>query len=421
MSIHEGHRKRIRELFLRGGLDVLNDHQVLELLLFYTNPRTDVNPIAHRLMETFGTLAAVLDAPYEELLKVEGVGENTAVFCKLLPQLMGRYQQSQDGRREIINSVQRAGEVIRKCFVGQTEEVVYLHCLDAKGKVLGRRLICRGSVNSASVSPRKLVETAMAFNASGVILSHNHTSGLALPSRRTSRPPGASARLWPRWRSVLSTTSSLPTTISFRWPTAAISIRNKERKPMAELIYDENGRLLFTKEMKQEYTILFPQMLPTTFRMMARLFEMEGYKIEMLNTYHRGIVDTGLKYVHNDTCYPALLVIGQLIDAVNSGKYDKHKVALLITQTGGGCRASNYIHLLRKALVKADLAYIPVISLNLSGLEKNPGFQLSLGLIRKLIPAMLYGDLLIWLGNQCRPTSWKRASPTSSRSTGRTS
>jgi DNA repair protein RadC len=183
VSIHEGHRKRIRELFLRGGLDVLNDHQVLELLLFYTNPRTDVNPIAHRLMETFGTLAAVLDAPYEELLKVEGVGENTAVFCKLLPQLMGRYQQSQDGRREIINSVQRAGEVIRKCFVGQTEEVVYLHCLDAKGKVLGRRLICRGSVNSASVSPRKLVETAMAFNASGVILSHNHTSGLALPSQ----------------------------------------------------------------------------------------------------------------------------------------------------------------------------------------------------------------------------------------------
>ena len=172
---------------------------------------------------------------------------------------------------------------------------------------------------------------------------------------------------------------------------------------MAELIYDENGRLLFTKEMKQEYTILFPQMLPTTFRMMARLFELEGYKIEMLNTYHRGIVDTGLKYVHNDTCYPALLVIGQLIDAVNSGKYDKHKVALLITQTGGGCRASNYIHLLRKALIKADLAYIPVISLNLSGLEKNPGFQLSLGLIRKLIPAMLYGDLLIWLGNQCRP------------------
>ena len=116
---------------------------------------------------------------------------------------------------------------------------------------------------------------------------------------------------------------------------------------MAQLIYDKTGRLLFTKEMKEEYTILFPQMLPVTFTMMARLFELEGYKVEMLNTYHRGIVDTGLKYVHNDTCYPALLVIGQLIDAVNSGKYDKHKLALLITQTGGGCRASNYIHLLR--------------------------------------------------------------------------
>ncbi|MBQ8974226.1 MAG: 2-hydroxyacyl-CoA dehydratase, partial [Oscillospiraceae bacterium] len=172
---------------------------------------------------------------------------------------------------------------------------------------------------------------------------------------------------------------------------------------MAQLIYDDTGRLLFTEEMKKEYTILFPQMLPVTFRMMARLFELEGYNIEMLNTYHRGIVDTGLKYVHNDTCYPALLVIGQLIDAVNSGKYDKHKVALLITQTGGGCRASNYIHLLRKALIKAGFEYIPVISLNLSGLEKNPGFKLSLGLIRRLIPAMLYGDLLMWLGNQCRP------------------
>ena len=143
---------------------------------------------------------------------------------------------------------------------------------------------------------------------------------------------------------------------------------------MAELVYDKTGRLLFTKEMKEEYTLLMPQMLPVHFGMMARLLEREGFKVETLNTSGKSIVDAGQKYVHNDTCYPALLVIGQLIDAIQSGRYDVHKVALLITQTGGGCRASNYIHLLRKALKKAGLAFVPVVSVNLSGLEKNPGF-----------------------------------------------
>ena len=161
---------------------------------------------------------------------------------------------------------------------------------------------------------------------------------------------------------------------------------------MAALTYDESGRLLFTKEMKREYTLLMPQMLPVTFTMMKKVFELYGYKIDMLTTSHRGIVDTGLKYVHNDTCYPALLVIGQLIEAVNSGDYDKHKIGLLITQTGGGCRASNYIHLLRKALEKAGLEYIPVVSVNLSGLEKNPGFGLPLPSLRRLAMAMIYGD-----------------------------
>ena len=172
---------------------------------------------------------------------------------------------------------------------------------------------------------------------------------------------------------------------------------------MAELKYDKDGRLLFTEEMKKEYTILFPTMLPIHFGLIARIFEREGFHIEMLTTSHRGIVDEGLKYVHNDTCYPALLVIGQLIDAVKSGRYDPHKVALLITQTGGGCRASNYIHLLRKALAKAGLDYIPVISLNLSGLEKNPGFKLSLGMMLKAVFAMMYGDIIVQCANQVRP------------------
>ena len=172
---------------------------------------------------------------------------------------------------------------------------------------------------------------------------------------------------------------------------------------MAKLVYDETGRLLFTKEMKEEYTLLMPQMLPVHFGMMKKLLECEGYKVDMLTTNHRGIVDEGLKYVHNDTCYPALLVIGQLIDAVKHGGYDPHKVGLLITQTGGGCRASNYIHLLRKALEKADMAYIPVVSVNLSGLEKNPGFKLTLPFIRKAVYAMMYGDIIVNVANQVRP------------------
>ncbi len=172
---------------------------------------------------------------------------------------------------------------------------------------------------------------------------------------------------------------------------------------MAKLVYDKTGRLLFTKEMKKEYTILMPQMLPVHFSMFRQLLVLEGYKVDMLTSSHRGIVDEGLKYVHNDTCYPALLVIGQLIDAIKHGGYDAHKVALLITQTGGGCRASNYIHLLRKALVKAGLEFVPVISVNLSGLEHNPGWSLTLGLIRKMIYAMMYGDLIVNVANQVRP------------------
>ena len=162
-------------------------------------------------------------------------------------------------------------------------------------------------------------------------------------------------------------------------------------------------RVEFTKEMRKDYTILVPNMLSNHFKLLMKVFANEGYNVELLTNEGRSVVECGLKYVHNDTCYPALLVIGQMIDALKSGKYDLHKVALIITQTGGGCRASNYIHLLRKALKKAGLDYIPVISLNLSGLEKNSGFKLTLGFIRRLIAAMAYGDLLMLLANQVRP------------------
>ncbi len=171
---------------------------------------------------------------------------------------------------------------------------------------------------------------------------------------------------------------------------------------MAELRYDKTGRLLFTKEMKEEYTILIPQMLPIHFGMFRKLLELDGYRVIQLNNSGRAVVDEGLKYVHNDTCYPALLVIGQFMDAIEHFGLDPHKTALLITQTGGGCRASNYIHLLRKALEKAGMDYIPVISLSF-GMEKNPGFKLTVKLLRRLVYAMVYGDLIMWVANQVRP------------------
>ena len=163
------------------------------------------------------------------------------------------------------------------------------------------------------------------------------------------------------------------------------------------------SRVEFTREMKKEYTILTPNMAPIHFELIKNVLESFGYKIELLRTTGREIVDEGLKYVHNDTCYPALLSIGQLMHALHSGKYDLHKVALIMTQTGGGCRASNYIHLLRKALHKDGLDFIPVISLNISGLESNSGFKVTLPLLRRGIAALTYGDLLMLLKNQTKP------------------
>ena len=159
----------------------------------------------------------------------------------------------------------------------------------------------------------------------------------------------------------------------------------------------------FTPEMKQTHTILIPNMAITQFRLLEYALRYDGYKCEILGNCGSAVAQLGLKYVHNDTCYPALLVIGQFINALKSGKYDLDHTALLITQTGGGCRASNYIHLLRKALVKAGFPQVPVASLNFSGLEKDSGFQLTLPLIRKIVAAVFYGDELMSLANQTRP------------------
>lgn len=165
---------------------------------------------------------------------------------------------------------------------------------------------------------------------------------------------------------------------------------------------ESTERVVFTKEMRRDYTILLPNMLPYHFRMIARLLQYYGYKAELLETTGPEIIEAGLKYVHNDSCYPAQVTIGQFLNAVESGKYDPHKTALMFSQTGGGCRASNYISLLRKALERAGYPYIPVISLNFAGLESNPGFQITLPMLHRMIYAVLYGDLLQLLTNQCK-------------------
>lgn len=170
----------------------------------------------------------------------------------------------------------------------------------------------------------------------------------------------------------------------------------------------EQTYIPFTEEMKKTYTILVPTMLPMHFELIISVLRTYGYNMELLRTSGPEVSETGLKYVHNDTCYPAILVIGQFIMALQSGKYDPHKTALILFQTGGGCRASNYIPLLRKALERAGYGYVPVISFSLAGLEKHPGFRLTLPKLHGMLYAVLYGDLLMSLVNQCKPYELRR-------------
>ena len=157
----------------------------------------------------------------------------------------------------------------------------------------------------------------------------------------------------------------------------------------------------FTAEMKKTHTILIPSMLPFHMALFEKALIQSGYKVEIMNNEGPSVVEEGLKYVHNDTCYPALLVIGQFIDNLNHRK-DLNQIVLLITQTGGGCRASNYIHLLRKALDKKGYGFIPVVSLNASNLEKDSGLRITYPLLKKVAAAMTYGDQLMYLYNKTR-------------------
>lgn len=173
-----------------------------------------------------------------------------------------------------------------------------------------------------------------------------------------------------------------------------------QRQKRGEAFYQ---KIVFTEEMRNKHTILVPQMSPIHFQFLEEAFRLSGYKLVVLPSIDTQAIDEGLKYVNNDACYPAIIVIGQLLKALKSGEYDLANTSVMITQTGGGCRASNYIGLLRKALMDAGLAHVPVISLNANGMETNPGFKLTVGLLHKAMMGIIYGDLLMNVLYRVRP------------------
>ena len=175
--------------------------------------------------------------------------------------------------------------------------------------------------------------------------------------------------------------------------------KNKKRTIRSSAIY----KVPFTEEMRKDYTILCPQMSPIHFDVLEAAFEACGYHFEVLDNDNRHAVDVGLKYVNNDACYPSLMVVGQIMDALLSGKYDLNKVALIMTQTGGGCRATNYVGFIRRALEKAGMSQIPVISLNLGGIETNPGFHMNAELLIRAAYSALFGDIFMRCVYRMRP------------------
>lgn len=183
---------------------------------------------------------------------------------------------------------------------------------------------------------------------------------------------------------------------------AAIRVR-EQREQKRHIEPSSIKKVPFTKEMRKEYTILCPQMSPMHFELLEPAFNASGYKVEVLPNDNKQAVDVGLKYVNNDACYPSLMVVGQIMDAILSGKYDTDKIAVIISQTGGGCRASNYIGFIRRALKKAGYEHIPVISINLSGLEGNPGFKITPALALRGIYAAVFGDIFMKCVYRLRP------------------
>ena len=182
MGVHDGHRQKMRRRFLTGGLDSFAPHEALELLLYYAIPRRDTNVLAHALLERYGSLSAVFNAPVEDLMRLEGIGESTAVLLHLVPQLSRRAGLEDAVQSAAISSSVQAGKYLLPLFEGKKREAVYQLCLDRKGKLLACKFLGEGGAASAVVDVRQVAENAILTAASAVILAHNHPSGVALPS-----------------------------------------------------------------------------------------------------------------------------------------------------------------------------------------------------------------------------------------------
>lgn len=184
-KMHDGHRERLKKRFLTEGLDNFEPHAILEMILFYSVPRRDTNPIAHRLLDYFGgSLIRVFDAPVEELMQVDGIGLNTATLIKLFPEVCRRYLMEMRETGDIITSSKDAAKCFVPMFIGRTNETVAVICIDAKGKILFCNNIFEGTVNAAAVSVRRFVEIAVRYAATDMIMAHNHPGGIAIPSEQ---------------------------------------------------------------------------------------------------------------------------------------------------------------------------------------------------------------------------------------------
>ncbi|MGI6064958.1 MAG: RadC family protein [Bacillota bacterium] len=183
-KLHEGHRGRLKTRFLEEGLDGFEDHQVLELLLFFSIPRKDTNVIAHQLLKKFGSLTGVFDADPKDLAKTSGIGENSSILLSLIPSLTRRYALDRWGKRPVLDGTAKAGEYVLSLFAGRTYEAFYIICLDSQLGVIFPALLNEGTINQAPVYPRVIVETALRHKAHSVILAHNHPGGSTKPSQQ---------------------------------------------------------------------------------------------------------------------------------------------------------------------------------------------------------------------------------------------
>ncbi len=180
--VHDGHRQRLKDRFLKEGIDNFEDHNILELLLFFGIPRKDTNALAHSLMQEFGSLSGVFEAPFEELCKVKGITQNAAFLISMVPQLSRKYLDDKYKTGQVLNSTEKVGKFLLHKYIGRKDEMVSMICMDNKCRVLNWSIVSEGSVNAAEVSIRKIVQNALTQNSSNVIIAHNHPNGLAIPS-----------------------------------------------------------------------------------------------------------------------------------------------------------------------------------------------------------------------------------------------